>query len=112
MSEYPAMDVSSNTTNREPTDTAAANVREALAEYAHDAWSGWMIYLFQKSVTNIENGTVTIPKWAVDRWFRQTQTAYADLPEEEKESDRAEADKMLAIVGDMRPVAAAVSGAG
>ena len=71
-------------------------MREKLADLAHDQWSGWMQYLFEKSIFN-KDGTITIPKWAVDRWTRQMQTDYKDLPEEEKESDRVEAEKMLAI---------------
>ncbi len=69
--------------------TAPTPAREALAEYAHAAWSGWMHYLFSKC-----DGSV-IPPWAVERWKRQAATAYPDLPEEEKDSDRAEADKIL-----------------
>jgi hypothetical protein len=38
-----------------------------------------------------------IPKWAVDRWTRQMNTPYADLSEEEKESDRREGDKFLEL---------------
>lgn len=71
--------------------------REALADYAHEAWSGWMKYMFSKAEPN-DDGTWTMPAWAVERWQRQMSTPYADLPEEEKASDRAEADKMLAIV--------------
>ena len=74
------------------------NTREQLAEYAHKAWSGWMAYLFEKSEQN-SDGTVTIPAWAVERWRRQSITPYSALPESEKESDRAEADRMLAITG-------------
>lgn len=69
-------------------------LRESLASYAHDAWSGWMSYLFGRSTRNTD-GTVTIPKWAVERWDRQVSTPYKDLSESEKESDRAEADKMI-----------------
>lgn len=76
-------------------------VREKLAEYAHGAWSGWMRYLFEKSIKN-DNGTVTIPEWAVARWQRQMNTSYAQLPEDEKESDRVEADEMLAIFRKVR----------
>lgn len=78
-------------------------LREALAEYAHEAWSGWMEYLFSKSGLDSDYGTRTIPAWAVDRWHRQMSTPYDDLPEEEKASDREEADRMLAIVGQYRP---------
>lgn len=71
--------------------------REALAAYAHEAWSGWMKYLFEHSEIYTD-GSVGIPVDLVRRWYRQMNTPYAALPESEKESDRAEADKMLAIV--------------
>jgi len=69
-------------------------MKEGLAELAHAQWSGWMEYLFSKCTSNAD-GTMTIPKWAVDRWKRQCDTLYADLSEEEKDSDRAEADKYM-----------------
>lgn len=71
--------------------------REQLAAYAHEAWSGWMDYLFLKSSV-CSDGTVVIPAELVARWKRQSQTFYADLPETEKESDRVEANRMLAII--------------
>jgi len=71
--------------------------REKLAEYAHKAWSGWMEYLFEKS--RLEgSGAMTIPPDLVARWTRQMTTEYKDLPEEEKQSDRQEAMKILTIV--------------
>jgi hypothetical protein len=72
-------------------------MREQLADYAHSAWSGWMNYLFSKCQDN-PDGSVTIPTWAVERWRRQAATAYTDLTEAEKKSDRDEADKMLRII--------------
>lgn len=78
--------------------------REQLAEYAHDAWSSWMKYLFQQGQFKgkiVEGKHVMewiMPAWFVERWQRQMNTPYADLPESEKESDREEADRMLAIV--------------
>ena len=79
--------------------TTNDKMREALAEYAHDSWSGWMKYLAEKTTFNAD-GTATIPAWAVTRWNRQMHTPYADLPEPEKESDRVEADKIIAITQD------------
>lgn len=76
---------------------ADQTVREALAAYAHDAWSGWMRYMLSKAPLNAD-GTWTMPAWAVERWTRQMTTAYTELPEEERASDRKEADQMLAIV--------------
>lgn len=71
-------------------------VREELAAYAHEAWSGWMRYMFGKCFSN-DAGELTIPAWAVARWTRQMSTPYNELPIGENESDRAEADKMIAI---------------
>lgn len=76
---------------------AREELREALAEYAHEAWSGWMKYLFGK--TEQTSCGVKIPEWAVERWTRQMNIEYKDLPEEEKKSDREEADRMLKILG-------------
>jgi hypothetical protein len=56
-----------------------------------------MEYLFSKCTFN-DDGTATIPSWAVDRWLRQMNTPYAELPEDEKDSDRKEADKFLALL--------------
>jgi len=78
-------------------------LREALAEYTHDAWSGWMEYLFSLSQTN-ENGSVTITVSLVDRWTRQLCANYTELPEGEKASNRKEASRILAIVAGHRPV--------
>ena len=72
-------------------------LREQLAELAHEQWSGWMKYLFDKSTIN-DDGTATIPPWAVERWYRQMNTEYKDLPTHEQDSDRTEADKIIDLV--------------
>lgn len=72
-------------------------VREALAAYAHEAWSGWMKYMFGKCERSLQQ-QVVIPDWAVERWTRQMNTLYAELPEAERASDRKEADEMLALL--------------
>lgn len=75
---------------------------EALADYAHGAWSGWMRYLFTKchptKPVHQSAGALIIPSEFVKRWKRQMGTLYEDLLEKEKESDRIEAKKMLAII--------------
>jgi len=73
----------------------ASLLREKLAGLAHDQWAGWMEYLFFKSKQ--VDGCVVIPAWANERWRRQVATRYTDLSEEEKDSDRSEADKFLAV---------------
>lgn len=87
------------------------DLREQLAALAHEQWSGWMEYMFSKchpgqarldDGTFVPNGTMVIPAWATERWMRQMSTPYAELPESEKESDRQEADRVLAIVSRAR----------
>lgn len=72
------------------------DVREELADLCHRQWSGWHEYLLSKCHVN-PDGSVTIPKRFAERWYRQMKTAYADLTEAERDSDRAEADRFLAL---------------
>lgn len=72
-------------------------LREKLAEYAHEAWSRRMRYLFSKSIVN-SDGSVTIPASLVKRWARQMDTDYHMLPDSEQQSDIIEADRMLDIM--------------
>lgn len=74
-----------------------ATLIEALAAYAHTAWAGWMDYLFAQGIFH-DDGTFTMPAWAAERWRRQAATFYDELSELEKESDRDEARKILAIL--------------
>jgi hypothetical protein len=88
-------------------------IREALAAVAHSQWSGWMRYMFEKCVpVPGKDGGLYIPKEFVERWTRQMQTPYDDLPENEKESDRTEADMVLAVLRALPPEPAAAPGAG
>lgn len=75
------------------------NLPTELADYAHDAWSRWMKYLFSKSTKN-PDGSVTIPKFAVDRWERQMNTPFKELPFMEQSSDYDEAKAIIRIIND------------
>lgn len=72
------------------------DLKEDLANLAHDQWSHWMKYMFSKSVEN-QDGSITIPKELVERWTRQMNTDYANLSESEQDSDRNEANKFLEV---------------
>lgn len=76
------------------------NTREELAEFAHREWSKWMKYLFSKCALPIHptQAGVIIPPQQIQRWTRQMNTEYKDLTEEEKESDRKEADEILKVI--------------
>jgi hypothetical protein len=62
-------------------------LRELFAKQAHISWSGWTRHFFQN---------LDAPH--MGRWMRLMNTPYEELSEEEKDSDREEADKFLAIV--------------
>lgn len=72
-----------------------SDIIEGLADLAHEQWSGWIRYLFSRS-TMTNEGTVVIPSNLVARWQRQMHTPYRNLPDNEKESDRIEARKVIA----------------
>lgn len=54
-------------------------LKEDLSDYAHEAWSGWMKYMFKQGKFN-DDGTWTMPKTSVERWQRQMETSYKKLP--------------------------------
>jgi len=84
---------------REAADRAWQDgLRERLADLCHRQWSGWMEYLFSKGTFN-DDGTWTMPAWAVKRWTAQMVATYEDLSPEEQNSDRKEADRFLALLG-------------
>jgi len=78
-------------------DQRTSTLRESLADLVHKQWSSWMKYLFEKGTFN-EDGTWTMPGWAVTRWTRQMETPFSDLPEIEKDTDRKEADRYLKLL--------------
>ena len=65
---------------------------DELAAIQHEIWSKWMVWLFSccvdERVTPPEVGCDVIPTYKKRRWSRQMYTDYADLSEDEKESDR------------------------
>ncbi len=70
---------------------------EALASLCHKQWSGWMEYLFKHSSLDADENVV-IPVELANRWARQVSTDYKDLPDNEKESDRVEARRVLEVI--------------
>jgi hypothetical protein len=79
----------------------AVALRERLAAYAHEAWAMWMRHLSMRQRGTSWRGEREIWEFEVEdakRWDRQVRTTYAELPEAEKASDRAQADRILAIL--------------
>lgn len=63
------------------------NLREELADLEHQQWAHWTRYMLNNLTP--EN---------TERWLRQVNTPYINLSEQEKESDRRWADKVLKII--------------
>jgi hypothetical protein len=75
---------------------------ERLASLEHERWSRWMRYMFECGVLN-PDGSWTMPAEKVARWHRQMSTPYADLTEQEKESDRIEVEHTIVAIRDYKP---------
>ncbi len=73
-------------------------LRERMAAAQHMIWANWMRHLFAQGTLN-EDGSWTMPKEKVQRWHRQMETDYADLPEKEKQGDRDQIERMFDSVG-------------
>lgn len=73
---------------------------EAGAALEHERWAKWQAYVHSKCVEH-ENGKgewVYFPSDSFRHWQRQIETPYADLSEQEKESDRKEARTYLPLI--------------
>jgi len=70
--------------------------REEIAAHCHEQWAGWMRWMFDKSSID-RQGNCIIPRELYKRWYRQCKTSYDDLSEEEKDSDRKEADEFISL---------------
>lgn len=70
---------------------------EQLADKEHASWANWMDYLFSRCPIRAD-GAAIIPFELVERWKRQVETPYAELSEQEKQSDRDEVAHILPII--------------
>ena len=79
------------------TESSQAELREKLAQVQHEIWAHWMEYLFSVGAVRGRDSAHIIYPENVARWKRQMETPYDKLSEEEKESDRHQADKVLLV---------------
>ena len=73
------------------------DLRERLAALAHEQWRDWMRYFLGKC-GGLPNGAYVVPANYAANLRALMDTPYAELPEAQKDSDRAEADKVLALL--------------
>ena len=77
-------------------DVAHGSLREKLAQYAHDSWSRYIHHLLSKCSVDW-HGNHWIPPEYAEQLTREMETPYEFLSEKEKDSDRMEAHRMLAV---------------
>jgi hypothetical protein len=70
------------------------DIMEELAGIEHERWAHWQRYMHSKCERQ-PDGSLVIPPDLVTQWERQVGTPYADLTEQEKESDREQVRKYL-----------------
>jgi hypothetical protein len=72
---------------------------EQLADKEHASWARWMAYLFSVCVPDpqMDGALLIAPAW-VRHWQQEIETAYADLPESYKQSDRDEVAHILPLI--------------
>ncbi len=73
-------------------------LREQLAGVQHAIWAHWMRYMFSCGTFSPETGNWIMPADKALRWERQMNTDYSELTERERNSDRDQADKVLAVL--------------
>ena len=68
-------------------------------ELLHNQWSGWIKHVLKHIILDKdEDFGGYLPKWGSEHWRRQMKTPYDKLSEKEKDADRNEADKFIAIL--------------
>ncbi|GAA3514094.1 hypothetical protein [Georgenia daeguensis] len=70
---------------------------ERLAAVEHERWAHWQRYVHEQCLL-AEDGSLVIPRDLVERWSTQIATPYADLSEEEQESDRDQVRRYLPLI--------------
>jgi hypothetical protein len=69
-------------------------MRERMAAYAHEAWKGWVRYMFRFGTMN-PDGTFTLYAETVALWRHDMAVTYGQLADERKTGFLAEADILL-----------------
>lgn len=72
---------------------------ERLAAIEHERWAHWQRYAHDQCERR-DDGSLVIPAELAARWEAQIETPYAELSEQEKDSDREQVRRYLPTVID------------
>jgi hypothetical protein len=70
---------------------------ERLAAIEHDRWASWQRYVHDHC-QRLDGEALVIPADLAARWEVQIRTPYAELSEQEKESDREQVQRYLPTI--------------
>lgn len=79
------------------THKGVEEIKEKLAEIEHARWSDWQKYCHSRGIED-NQGYLCLPMGLVKQWERQIATPYAELSEEEKQSDRDQVGRYWHLV--------------
>jgi hypothetical protein len=82
--------------------SAEGFLREALAEYAHDAWARYMDYLLERLPLDPLTGARLIDSLYYNNLRRLIDTPYSELHSSVQEYDRDEARRMMGVINALR----------
>ena len=83
--------------NKQAIDDLLSGLVERLAAVEHERWSHWQRYLHGKCVRQ-PDGSLLIPAELVARWEKQIHSKYAELSDQERESDREQVRKYIPLI--------------
>ena len=83
--------------NRAEVAARLSGLIDALASIEHQRWAHWQQYVHSRGQRG-PDGSLILPAELVNRWESQINTAYQDLSEAEKESDREQVRRYLPLI--------------
>jgi hypothetical protein len=83
--------------DREQLSTTLTSAIDTLADIEHERWAHWQKYMHEKGERQ-PDGSLLIPADLVAQWDRQIATPFAELSQDEKDSDRDQVQKYLPTV--------------
>lgn len=83
--------------DREYVERILHTVMEDLAALEHERWSHWQRYMHSRGERQ-PDGSLVLPAELIERWERQSSIGYADLKDDEKESDREQVRRYLPVI--------------
>lgn len=75
----------------------SGKVVERLAAIEHERWAHWQRYMHDQCERQ-EDGSLVIDAELVARWEVQITTPYADLSDQEKDSDREQVQRYMPTI--------------